>query len=257
MVTTIGDENWQANQGHMDSRTRWRYTRDAVKYQMAFLVRTLARTGIGGRCNTEALKRLNLDAIIYPDSALARAAVAEMDAASSPALANHCFRTYLWGSLLGQLDGNRWDVEELFVSAILHDLGLTETHHGRCRHGECFTLDCVDGAREVLRHASPEMAKKVSHNILVHLNVEYPNVSCSWEAHYLQAGATFDITGSRYWDLPPQLREQVLSRHPRYQLKDEINQWIDREATLRPGSRMALLRRIGLKFFVRNTPFSS
>ena len=46
--------------------------------------------------------------------------------ASSPMLANHCFRTYAWGMILGQSDGLRPDPELFYVASLLHDLALTD-----------------------------------------------------------------------------------------------------------------------------------
>src|SRR3954470_15383008 len=43
---------------------------------------------------------------------------------SSPALANHCERSYYWSAGLGHLKRIAYDAELLYVASMLHDLGL-------------------------------------------------------------------------------------------------------------------------------------
>jgi hypothetical protein len=43
----------------------------------------------------------------------------------SPALLNHCVRSYLWGVMYGRAYGIAFDDELYYVRALLHDLGLT------------------------------------------------------------------------------------------------------------------------------------
>src|SRR6185295_1096421 len=66
-----------------------------------------------------------LGEIALPETPAARAAAELCRGASSPALAGHCERTYLWGALLGARDGIAFDSELLYVACLLHDLGLT------------------------------------------------------------------------------------------------------------------------------------
>jgi hypothetical protein len=44
----------------------------------------------------------------------------------SPALLNHCVRSYLWGTMYGTAHEIAFDDELYYVSALLHDIGLTE-----------------------------------------------------------------------------------------------------------------------------------
>lgn len=44
----------------------------------------------------------------------------------SPALLNHCIRSYLWGMMYGAAHAIAFDDELYYVSAILHDIGLTD-----------------------------------------------------------------------------------------------------------------------------------
>ena len=56
-----------------------------------------------------------------PATRAAREVVAEY---SSPALVNHCERSYLWSAALGELTRVAYDRELLYVASMVHDLGL-------------------------------------------------------------------------------------------------------------------------------------
>lgn len=247
----LGDSRWEAAHGRMTAVERWRYALAAVGARLRL---TLGRLGAGRR--SHELDRLALDRVVYPDTACARAALDQITSAASPTIVNHSLRTYVWGALLGQIDGKRWDAEILYVAAMVHDLGLGALH-GSCPDARCFTLDGVHGAREVFAHAVPERAERMRRAVLLHLNIEVPGERHGWEAHYLQAGAALDVVGQRHGELPAGTIHAVLAQYPRLALKQEIAGWIQREAQLRPGSRMAVLRRLGMVGLVRRAPFDS
>lgn len=251
MTAQIGNVYWQQNHGRLSKREQWSYAMNAVKARIKLMAPAFLKSDSG-----KTLGRVDLDKITYPDSAFAKAATATLTNHSSAAMINHCYRTYVWGSVLGQMDGNRWDPELLFVSAMLHDLGFTESFHG-CSHGQCFTLDAIHGAKDVFKTTDSDRAEKVRRAILLHLNIEVPGNECGWEAHYLQAGASLDVTGQRYQDVSNAIRRQVLSQYPRNGIKKELNEWLDREAAIRPGSRFAILRMLGAKGIINSTPFDS
>lgn len=248
LISMIDGESWERHQGHLTRKERGLYVLSAVKAKAQLLFRSLPL-----RRQQKALGRIDFDRIVYPDSQLATAALEKMEVHSSSALANHCHRSYIWASLLGQLDGNRWDAEELYVSMMLHDLGLTETYHGCCKTANCFTFDCVQGAEDVLALADAETAKSISHSILIHLQMEVPGETFGWEAHYLQAGASFDVSGRRVNELPHECIKSTVERYPRDNLAPELLHWMEEETTLRPQSRFAALKSLGAKKVILNT----
>ena len=65
----------------------------------------------------------DLERIRPPETPTAQAAAQLCAEASSEAIANHAFRTYLWARLLALRDGVRYDDELLYVASVLHDLG--------------------------------------------------------------------------------------------------------------------------------------
>jgi hypothetical protein len=249
---TPGDARWEALQGQISATERFQYASAAVAARLRYLARRL-----GPARRARALDRLALERITYPDSACANSALEKVRALASPAVTNHSLRTFIWGSLLGQLDGKRWDPEVLFVASMVHDLGLTEALHGSCRGARCFTLDGVNGVPEVFAQTSPERAERMRRAVLLHLNIAVPGAVHGWEAHYLQAGAALDVVGQRHDELPRATVEATLKLHPRLNLKDELVTWVRREARLRTDSRMAMLTRLGFATLIRRAPFES
>ena len=80
-----------------------------------------------------------------PDSALAQKVTALVREASTEPLFNHCARTYVLGSKLGEARKLKFDPELLFLAAMMHDLGLTEKYMADAR----FEIDGADAAAKI------------------------------------------------------------------------------------------------------------
>src|SRR6476620_563445 len=63
---------------------------------------------------------------MFPQSPAAAAALSVATRLHPPALLNHAVRSYLWGAMYGRAHGIAFDDELYYVSALLHDIGLTE-----------------------------------------------------------------------------------------------------------------------------------
>src|SRR5689334_23087910 len=63
---------------------------------------------------------------MFPVTPAAEAALSVATRFCSPALLNHCVRSYLWGAMYGTAHGIAFDDELYYVAALLHDIGLTE-----------------------------------------------------------------------------------------------------------------------------------
>lgn len=83
----------------------------------------------------------------FPDTDIARKAYDLVFAEETPALANHSVRGYLFARALAEADGTPYDDEVLFLSCVLHDMGLTERGNG----GQRFEVDGADVAADFLR----------------------------------------------------------------------------------------------------------
>ncbi|HEX7252310.1 MAG TPA: HD domain-containing protein [Thermoanaerobaculia bacterium] len=82
-----------------------------------------------------------------PDSELCQRATALVAELSPPFLFNHCARSFLFAEEIGKRDRLQYDRELLYLSAMLHDLGLTDSYlDGNQR----FEVEGADKARAFL-----------------------------------------------------------------------------------------------------------
>jgi hypothetical protein len=200
---------------------------------------------------------LDAAALRMPDSRLCVAAGELLAASSEPWLVQHCLRTFLWGALLGRGHGHRYDEELLFVGAALHDLGLTPA--GRQWVGidaECFAVQGALAAEAFLGQQGMEEGRRerIAEAICRHLNVRVP-LARGVEAHLLHAGAGLDVIGARHAELAPELRQEVLRRHPRDRMKESLAQRMKQESLAHPHTRAGFLCSHGFIGMIRKAPF--
>jgi hypothetical protein len=164
----------------------------------------------------------DLEELVIPDSAIAREAEELCREASDDGLVNHCMRTYAWGSILGKQDGLNPDPELLYISALLHDLALTDSYRDHSPM-PCFAARGAIAATEwASEQGWPEhRCASLGDVISLHLNVRVPPEHGP-EAQLLQAGAALDVAGMRHWDLTPKTVDTVVDRYPRMRMKDEL-----------------------------------
>lgn len=189
----------------------------------------------------DVIRHLDLDAIPIPDSALAKKAEQYAAELSPESLLNHCYRTYLWGSLLAQCDKTKLnDPELLYVASLLHDLGATDHHFGQDQRAHCFAVEGGFAAEAFLLEEGldPDKAERVAEAIILHIN---PLVEAEHGpmARYLSAGAWCDMQGYRVSDIPVATARRVLARYPGLDIVPLFSQFVLREVALRPHSRAA------------------
>ncbi len=148
-----------------------------------------------------------------PDSALAQAATTLAQEASADFLFNHALRSYVFGVLAGRKLQLVFDPELFYVSAILHDLGLTPSWE----RAERFEVDGADAARDFcLRHnVAPDKAERVWDAIALHSTVGIPPRK-SAEAALVQIGAGTDVFGFGAELLEMNDIQRVLAEVPRH-----------------------------------------
>ncbi len=187
------------------------------------------------------MARLDLSRLRMPDSAMARRAEDLVSACSPSYLVHHCHRTYLWGAILAQHDGLKYDEELLYVACLLHDLGLVKRFNGVDPDSYCFALDGALAAQDAARGYWDEARRdSLAEAIALHLN---PSVGRQHgaEAHLLNAGAALDVAGLRKWEVAPDTQEAVLQRHPRENMKTGISTLLRTESANRPCCRAHFL----------------
>jgi len=196
-----------------------------------------------------------------PTSGLVRAATAWAEGVHEPWLLRHGLRTWVFGHLLGQLDGIDSDPEALYLACLLHDVGLTAGH--RVPHGDtgagcrCFAVHGahVSEAKLLELGASPLLASEVADAIGMHLNARV-GVESGGAAHLVNQGAALDVVGVRVSDVGKTLIEAVLARHDRAGFADELLAVLRNENAERPTARMASLFGIGMGPAIRLNPLN-
>jgi len=195
-----------------------------------------------------------LEHLTVPDTASARRAEDICRSASSESLANHCFRSYAWGALLGVADGVGWDAEALYVASMFHDLGLTPAYD----RGGCFEQDGADAAREILSRLGWEAARSKTVAEAVYLHMHEVSGADTPEARLLDAGTAADVRGVRVADLAGPARDLVLDLFPRLGFKEHFVSLLEDQASRKPGCVVhRYLHERGAAAQIRAAPFDS
>jgi HD domain len=170
--------------------------------------------------------------VAAPDTPLVRAATELVRRVATPVVFHHSCRVFLWGSIRGRNRGLAYDPELLYVGALFHDLGLTETY---ARTDQRFEIDGADEARRfLLDHGVPaDDARLVWEAIALHTTPEIP-----WhmapEIALVTAGVEVDVLGIGYDEISDEERTEVVALHPRPGFKQEILQAFTRGIAPRP-----------------------
>jgi len=192
---------------------------------------------------------------------LVRAATAWAEEVHEPWLLRHSLRTWVFGHLLGQLDGIDSDPEALYLACLLHDVGVTAAYrvpHGDIGEGcRCFAVHGAHVSEEKLLElgASPLLASEVADAIGLHLNASV-SVESGAAAHLVNQGAALDVVGVRASDVGRKLIGEVLARYDRDGFSAELLTVVRGEYVERPTSRMASFFGIGMGPAIRLNPLN-
>jgi hypothetical protein len=150
--------------------------------------------------------------ISIPDSDLAQKATRLVQEVSPQFLYHHCVRTFVFADLIGQRQEMVYDRELLYISAVMHDLGLTERFDGQQR----FEVDGADAAKAFLleNQISEQKAELVWDAIALHTSIgiaarKQPEIAL------VQVGASMDVGGFRLQELSRETVEKILAAYPR------------------------------------------
>jgi HD domain len=192
--------------------------------------------------------------IPIPDTALARDARDLIAEVAEPFLVNHSVRSYAWAVGLANVDQRAFDVEILYVAAVLHDIGLVPAYDA----GGCFEVDGAIAAREfVLAHGCPPDRATRIHDVIVrHMTAEQP--PDAWPEDILLDQSTgTDVTGYRLSEMPPAWVAPVLAAYPRLGFKREFAARFEDQAARKPHCRVGEMVRTGKLEAIANAPFDS
>jgi hypothetical protein len=198
--------------------------------------------------------RLPAIGIEVPDSSFSRAARELIATVVPPYLVNHSVRAYAWAVELARHDGFRFDQEILYVSAILHDIGLVPAYD----LGGCFERDGAIGAeRFSLEHLQPPAKVRAIFDVIdLHQLDETPPGSTN-EVVLLNHSTGTDVTGYRYDDIRPEVIGPVLAAYPRLEFKRDFATAFRDQAARKPACIAAEMVRTGMLEEIANAPFDS
>lgn len=174
---------------------------------------------------------------VFPQSPTALAAFTVAGRFYSPALLNHCLRSYLWGTTYAAEHGLSFDAELFYVAALLHDIGLTEPFdsHRMAFENAGGNLAWVFG---VAAGWPTERAERAAEIIVLHMRDDVA-ADDDAEAHLLQVATSWDVAGRRPEEFSTATRAEMLSRYPRLGFGDEFLACFADQAVRKPDSAAA------------------
>ena len=187
-----------------------------------------------------------------PDTAAARAAVQIATTYHTPSLLNHVQRSWLWAEGFAALNGFEADHELLYVSALLHDLGITPEFDNA-------TLAYEDAAGHVAIALTagagwaPERRVR-AHEVIVRHNWPEVDPAMDVEGHLLEIATALDISGARADALPVEFEREVLTAYPRLELAAEFGACVADQAERKPETSARRLVDGGVQRKLRENP---
>src|SRR5690349_18664065 len=173
--------------------------------------------------------------VTVPDTPLTRDVTAFIRDVEDDLLFDHSRRVFFFGALQGRRRNLEPDLELLYVGAMFHDLGLTETF--RTSSNRRFEVDGADAARDFLlrRGVDEEEARSVWLSIALHTTPGVPEF-LEPEIALVTAGVETDVLGIGLDNLTPDDLSAVTAAHPRPDFKNRILRAFTEGVRQRPAS---------------------
>ena len=167
------------------------------------------------------------------DTTLVRDAVELSRSLLEPYLFNHVMRSWLFGILLSEGAKPAPDPELLAVSAVLHDLGLTDRYTAENR----FEVDGANAARAFLkdRGISTQQTQVVWDAIALHTT---PSIALHKEPEVVMthSGITVDVIGIGLDRIPQDKLRAVLTEFPRLVFKNQFKECLCNVVRRKPAT---------------------
>jgi hypothetical protein len=180
---------------------------------------------------------MRLDEVKIPATPACRAALEVATTYCSPALLNHCVRSYLWAAGYGIAKGIAFDAELLYVASMLHDLALVKEfdNHSLPFEEAGGHVAWVFGAAA----GWPVERRRRAAEVIVRHMWDEVDVAEDPEGHLLELSTGMDISGRGTENIPADLRGDVLVRYPRLGLVEEFVACFRDQAERKPHSLAA------------------
>jgi hypothetical protein len=176
---------------------------------------------------------MRLHDFTVPDTQAAHAALEIGRGYHSPALLNHVLRSWLWAEGFAALERRAAiDHELLYVSAVLHDIGIVPAFDNVALSYE-EAGGHVAGALTAGAGWPAERRQRALDVIIRH---NWPAVDPDFdvEGYLLETATALDISGARADALPADFTAEVLAAHPRLTLAEEFTACVTDQAARKP-----------------------
>jgi hypothetical protein len=207
-------------------------------------------------------KKANSQSFVYnendckiPDSPLITQTIEFLKDTHQDFLINHCFRTYLFGNIVGQNEGIHFDKELFAISALMHDVGLVKNHQFKHENCSCFAIEGAIEAGLFLKkqQVEEEKIRRIQDAISLHLNIKIP-IDLP-EAYLLNKGSAADIVGLNLNRFSADFLNKTIENYPRLNFKTEVNKLLKYQCNKRPKSRISFLYQNGFSALIKKTNF--
>ena len=180
---------------------------------------------------------MRLADVPHPSSSVAALALEVVTEYSSPALVNHCRRSYVWAAAYAVEHRIAIDTELLYVAAMLHDIGLVpafDNHAIPFEHaGGHVAWAFAAGA------GWPRERRERAAQIIVRHMWDEVAVAQDPEGYLLEIATGLDISGGNPQWWPADLRAEVVAEIPRLGLAREFTACFAAESARKPDSSAA------------------
>ncbi|MBC8755958.1 hypothetical protein H2O64_14870 [Kordia sp. YSTF-M3] len=198
----------------------------------------------------------DVDHLRLPDSSLVQQTLEYINDVHKEPLKNHCLRSFAFGDIFGNAEKIKYDRELYALSALLHDLGLEDSHC--CLHDD---IDCfaIEGAKEAGFFLSKNGLNEqkiaiVQDSIAFHLNLNIPKPI--GEAYLLNKASATDTIGLYKHELSEKTVNQILEKYPRLSFNLDIHEMLKKQCKIRPKSRITFLYKNGFGGMLKENRFS-
>ena len=167
---------------------------------------------------------------------------------------NHSVRSYAWAVELAQHDRLKFDAEILYVSALLHDIGLVPAYD----LGGSFEIDSAIAAKRLMRDArEPDERAGAVYDVIALHNDEAMAPDAASEVVLLWDSTGVDVTGDRFTDVRSAIIPGLLAAYPRLDFKREFAARFADQASRKPTSKAADMVNQGILDEIAQAPFDS
>ncbi|GAB7071875.1 cyanamide hydratase [Mycobacterium hodleri] len=172
-----------------------------------------------------------------PQTPAATAALAVATRFYTPALLNHCVRSYLWGRVYATAHDVAVDDELFYVSAMLHDIALTDSFDSHRMSFEQAGGD-VAWVFGVAAGWPADRAERATEIIVRHMRDDV-SAAVDPESHLLQVATSWDVAGRRPEEFSLAARAEIVGRHPRLGFGREFVACFQDQAARKPDGAAA------------------